>query len=1600
MADSPILLLPVRLETRFVPGPAGTPYQLLVRVYPDDVAVDTHERDLTADEADRGTRFWQEVTGASRDQQVAAWTSLSARFGPQRAAWIARVQKPGTPLGDPVTAGTRAASWTRAPHTYVLPDSWIVCGYDADGRRLFEQAGGPIRGYPTDPDPLPTGPSPSGAISPSRGPGLPPVDDAMLWMVDFGDALARGMAITVPLTAQQRAQLDRVLVFGWRAADATARLHDLFEAHHYTRGLALVPPGTPTSSTGQAPSGFASRDPDPGATMDLETGLPRTLAGGSDGHAAAAALGLGDPVFARVRGADGTEQPRAAAMNAALWSATGGYFLAQMMAGAFAYQDAVVDAVRRHFVDRVRARGPLPTLRIGNQPYGVLPVMPLASWTPADPVDARMVDVIARLRPAWRQSQAQGQTSAAGTSLQQRLVSALATDGVSLEYAARPLLGPGYADYLFQFLRTQGVDAGWWDSQKQAASGIVSLLGLTSDPLVSRALFSEGHFLLDAPLVSPRPLPAGAALSGPDDYVSWLRSGASGYLAIRDRAQLADGRTPLLYLLLRHSALSEYASAAYRYPSPASPTDRLDPELVHVRPGTQQQTVWDRLQVVGAALDQARTSGSTDASLAGFTEFFRALQLLAGVPASSLELLLAETLDLCSFRLDAWCTSFVAKRLAGLRAVSPSGIRVGGYGWVLDLGTPPPAVPSAGFVHAPSAAHAASAAVLRSGYLSHRDASGGSPLAIDLSSEQVRLAEWLLDGVRQGQALGALLGYVFERALHENHLDQYVDRFRAEASSGPLRQARSAWEAAQAVTRTAAATLAQSQQAYASASQNDAAQQQLEAQAKASWEAAQAGLAGLQSLLADAQASFDDLSQAIDDEEARGQFPTGPERTQLARLSARVAHLTSQVAAATTNVGNLQQAYQSQHAARLAAAAAAEAAAADCAAKQQAWNDAAAAEESARQQYLTVQQSVADTYELPQAAVVDTLVTAVETLAAPNVVDGLALDRLWKAGGIGWGTASPTGPALPPADPANPDYAGLTAQLNRLDQAVRAVSDALAAESVYQSVRGNSLRASATLDAVARGQAPPPELEVLRSPRSGVAFVQRLVVLFTGTTPPTSTWPPGLPRAMAEPWLNWWAATLLGDPARVTLTADHIDPATGASVRTQEVHLADLGLAPLDVVYLSASSLDGDGSELMRRLTYLLMRPPWLPDHPTDLTLRLTFARDPGDASHVSFPEALEVARAIRAVMGVRPLAGRDLTPPGAPADGRPDEQELAGRADAARNALQAVQTELARPDANLRAALLDASSFGIPGAIPPPGSTAADDDSVRALAAAVLKEVAARLAQADALTGSGVDVSTQRLQAIFGGDFVVLPRFTPANAADLGPAFAATQSLQGATGQDPATTSLDPETSNVVVGSAGEVLQGAAGHSLGATTWVERMSWVRDGALHLHAALTYGEALVGPLPPYRVAQLPYAAGDRWGGVAPVPGGRVGLVAHVPAGVDLRGDLAGLFVDELVEVIPSAQQATALAFHHEAPVARAPQALLLAVPPTDQPMTADLLEATLLDALDLVERVRPVDPDVLHGTGQLLPALFFAVNPAGDTVSTDFTGAAYHPEGS
>ncbi|MDK1361915.1 hypothetical protein QNO00_16815 [Arthrobacter sp. zg-Y1219] len=171
------------------------------------------------------------------------------------------------------------------------------------------------------------------------------------------------------------------------------------------------------------------------------------------------------------------------------------------------------------------------------------------------------------------------------------------------------------------------------------------------------------------------------------------------------------------------------------------------------------------------------------------TEHRTAITAFAGLPADRMTALTREHLDLCSYRLDAWIGGLAHRRLRALRTAKPRGAQVGAYGWVENL-TPSPTAPAAtgvpaalaglsgkplmpdpsgeGFIQTPSPTHAVTAAILRAAYRSQTaEGSFGNEMSVNLSSDRVRVALSLIDGVRAGNDLGALLGYRLERYLHE-----------------------------------------------------------------------------------------------------------------------------------------------------------------------------------------------------------------------------------------------------------------------------------------------------------------------------------------------------------------------------------------------------------------------------------------------------------------------------------------------------------------------------------------------------------------------------------------------------------------------------------------------------------------------------------------------------------------------------------------------------------------------------------------------------------------------------------------------------------------
>lgn len=425
--------------------------------------------------------------------------------------------------------------------------------------------------------------------------------------------------------------------------------------------------------------------------------------------------------------------------------------------------------------------------------------------------------------------------------------------------------------------------------------------------------------------------------------------------------------------------------------------------------------------------------------------------------------------------------------------------------------------------------------------------------------------------------------------------------------------------------------------------------------------------------------------------------------------------------------------------------------------------------------------------------------------------------------------------------------------------------------------------------------------------------------------------------------------------------------ATGASTPV-EFGLDALAVAPLDLLAVpEGAGLTGElGERLVRAAAG--NRPASVS---AAATISLVEERNPAWAPNVvSMTEFLQLVWSLsRTVSGARPMTPADLVGQG-DTPGGIDTAELQTRADAAEAQLRSAYT-LLQGTTGLDAALMSAANFAVAGAVPSADPTqwqAQASAAATALQAcmAALDRLASGFTRAGATADESRDQDVARLHAIFGDSFTVLPTL------------------------DAALTDSWPQ-----LWSNSAALQG--GDPLASTTWFQRMARIRPGLSRLDTALLYAESLAGKsLTHFDVSQLPTVTGDQWVALKhsrTATSGGLSLVAFTPVAVATGTPIAGLIVDEWVEVLPSPQQITGVAFHQDDPTARAPQTLLLAVRPDAFPeWTLESLEGTVLEALDLA-KLRAVDPDALDALGHYLPALYFAYNTGGpqvDAVSTDF----------
>lgn len=516
-------------------------------------------------------------------------------------------------------------------------------------------------------------------------------------------------------------------------------------------------------------------------------------------------------------------------MNRSLYPATLGYYAMYALNGLVEWP--ILPTLRKFFVEQISGRGPLPAIRTGNQPYGFVLTADFPNWEPAPGITdgqrllTRLAQLAEReLSPLALDVPHLGQVfDEFGQKVENNklLMKLLEQHPASIRFSFRNLILNGQNELSERLLRKEV-----WPSI--ADHSIDSVL---NPPVIQfhqdwktkfpNHTITEGRALSETELLNP-------------NYILWLLEELPRMLRELNSSQNLDLKPegmehpPLLFLLLRSALLRQLYHCAVLFLKqegllPAGPVTHVgEPTLVPMDfliiqlnelygTGLVNREVeefclaeyllklqMDSLQELSKRNEKElealvnnelsrkliRNPNPLDPELVKeYNELLyllQALALLSKMPTARLERCLAEHIDTLSYRLDAWITALLAGRLddsrkpqAGGIPHEPKGFYLGAYGWLLDLHrSPSTKQPEGGYLHAPSLAQAATGALLKCGFLSHNSSSGA--FAVDLSSQRVRHGLFLLEGLQNGHELAALLGYQFERAMHDAGLDVHI----------------------------------------------------------------------------------------------------------------------------------------------------------------------------------------------------------------------------------------------------------------------------------------------------------------------------------------------------------------------------------------------------------------------------------------------------------------------------------------------------------------------------------------------------------------------------------------------------------------------------------------------------------------------------------------------------------------------------------------------------------------------------------------------------------------------------------------------------------
>lgn len=589
---------------------------------------------------------------------------------------------------------------------------------------------------------------------------ISPIDiEGSNWITNFSEAIEKGMGIRI-IESNKIVQIDNadwLIAFGVNeAANSNDILADIFRRNNVNGELAIIRQDAPTNNTDE------SRTPYKNVVDDSIEYAKKTLfkketdiGSGSDSDILAKIFHVEKNIFEGIQESGIIENNKTNDMAFFIWEGCTDVFHKYWTEKGF-IDNGKNDwnNVRDYFVKYVKGRGLVPIIRIGKNPYGIYPVLSSRNTVfsgkgQTNTFNEKLYKFLLQVKSSFWDMCDEIKTLKPDEDNYDKLISILNSERISKEINVRKMEN--------------------------------SPLNISADP--------EG---LDCPLVREKTI-SSSLTKDETDYLFELSTFFDTMLSELNKLKksnttdINDKKINETFDKLYNKYISPKAEGTSQKSSSIQTTGATlaNPPLLKILSIILLNKIKNEISELTV---KQKDFKEIDKVYSKISVLKKSVDNLKGNTSNELEKLFLETLDVLSYRLDAWFSGIAGINLFGddngdenppiiagnkienKKRIDDIKTYIGAYGWLEkpgDCTKNDSGKSSDGYIQAPSESQAVTAGILRNAILGRNN--GDLKLDLNLSSAQIRKGLLYLDGVRNGYLPGEILGYELEKLIKENN---------------------------------------------------------------------------------------------------------------------------------------------------------------------------------------------------------------------------------------------------------------------------------------------------------------------------------------------------------------------------------------------------------------------------------------------------------------------------------------------------------------------------------------------------------------------------------------------------------------------------------------------------------------------------------------------------------------------------------------------------------------------------------------------------------------------------------------------------------------